>query len=394
VLAGVEARLIVVVALLGAGCGRLDYAPLDADGGRAPPLDAGSADAASDGGPLDGRADAGDAARCGDGLVGGEEQCDDGDLEARDGCSPRCFIEDGWICSFEPSRCAPEGFAPVPAGTFTMGSPDDEAGRVATGENAETVHEVTLTRPFAISAREVTQAAYEAVIGFNPSHFGPLVGPECGPECPVERTSWYDGAVYANALSAAEGLPPCYVLANLVCGDGTAASEPSACMNATAGGIGTADVSLSAATVYDCTGYRYPTEAEWEYAARAGDPRATYAGELTLLACENPNPISDFIAWFCGNAGGTPHPTALLEPNAWGLYDMLGNVWEHVHDLHEPLPAVAQTDPAGAAPGATTRRVAKGGAWLHSAWSARAARRSPALGPQYQVGFRVARTLF
>jgi formylglycine-generating enzyme required for sulfatase activity len=231
-------------------------------------------------------------------------------------------------------------------------------------------------------------------MGWNPSEFGPLgPGADCGPTCPVERASWYDGAAYMNQLSADEGLSPCYILTDVVCVDMTAAAEPVDCQNATRLGIGAATVTLGAATPYECEGYRYPTEAEWEYAARAGDQRGTYVGELTLTGCESPNPVSDRIAWFCGNAGGTTHPVAMLEPNAWGLYDVLGNVWEHVHDLHQPIAPGAATNPWGPPTDTDPDRVAKGGAWLHSAFSARPARRSPALGPQRQVGFRVARTL-
>jgi len=249
------------------------------------------------------------------------------------------------------------GFVRIEPGTFTMGSPEGELGRY----DDETQHTVTLTRAFLLQATEVTQGEYEALIGFNPSEFT-----ACGASCPVESVSWYDAIAYANAFSVAEGLPACYDARGAVVGG---------------------------ATVYDCVGYRLPTESEWEYAARAGTTTATYLGDLSgnPYSCD-PQPSLDSIAWFCGNSFSTPQPVGGKSPNAWGLYDMLGNVWEWTSDWYDAYPG-SVTDPVG--PSIGSFRVVRGGSWDYYAQFARSAGRSigsPAL--RYSnFGFRLARSL-
>jgi formylglycine-generating enzyme required for sulfatase activity len=127
------------------------------------------------------------------------------------------------------------------------------------------------------------------------------------------------------------------------------------------------------ATPYACPGYRLPTEAEWEYAARAGTTTGTYNGTSTLLYCEQPNGVLDSIAWFCGNGGSTTHAAGGKTANAWGLYDLLGNVWEWVHDWYAAYPGDA-SDPWG--PAAGSLRVIRGGSWVNVAQYARAADRN------------------
>jgi formylglycine-generating enzyme required for sulfatase activity len=200
-------------------------------------------------------------------------------------------VQPGDTCSGDLTAPA-EGFVRIAGGTFTMGSPSSELG----WDSDETQHEVTLTRDFWLQTTEVTQGAYQALMGSNPSSFT-----ACGASCPVEQVSWYDAIAYANARSRAEGLPECYD------GEGNV---------------------IGGTTVYECCGYRLPTEAEWEYAARAGMSTATYRGDLTgdPFSCD-PQPSLDSIAWFCGNAGDQTQVVGGKAPNAWGLYDMLGNVW-------------------------------------------------------------------
>ena len=240
-----------------------------------------------------------------------------------------------------PTPVAPPGFVYIAPGTFTMGSPTSEEGRV---EN-ETQHQVTLTRGFYLQTTEVTQGEWQRVMGINPSSFA-----SCGSDCPVEQVSWLDAVGYANALSAAEGYSACY----------------------------NSDGSVMGGSVYRCTGYRLPTEAEWEYAARAGSTAARYG---TL----------DQIAWHAGNSGLETHSVGELQANAWGLYDMLGNVWEWTHDWYGPYRG-SVSDPIG--PGSGSSRGIRGGGWGSSTSYLRSAGRSLDAPDTRNtgVGFRLART--
>jgi len=320
---------------------------------------------------------------------GGDADADvdaDGDADA---CVPECMSRE---CGADPvcgSSCGPGCGAietcttaghcvptdgtwievpPSGAGGFQMGSPGTEAGR----QSNETQHPVTLTRGFAILSTEVTQSDFDARMTYNPSfHTG------C-PTCPVEVVDWHEAAAYCNALSTAAGRPSCYTCS------GSGASV-------------TCSPSVMYVTPYECPGYRLPTEAEWEYAARAGDGRATYNGDLDSghLNCEEPNGVLDSIAWFCGNSGSASHAVGTGTANGWGLNDMLGNVWEWCEDWGDSAdyPAGAATDPWGLTTGSS--RVLRGGSWYLDAWRARAAFRldiDPAIRGGV-FGFRPSRSL-
>ena len=220
-------------------------------------------------------------------------------------------------------------FVGVPAGSFVMGSPEDEEGR---SDREGPQREVTLSQGFWMGKYEVTQGEWEAVMGSNPSSFK-----DCGPRCPVEGVSWEDVQGFVARLNEREAAA------------GSAAR------------------------------YRLPTEAEWEYAARAGTTGARH-GEL------------DDIAWWSGNSGGETHPVGEKRANAWGLYDMLGNVWEWTADWHGDYPSGAVTDPTG--PSTGSRRGNRGGSWGRSARDARSANRSSFSpdGRGYRIGFRLVRT--
>jgi cysteine-rich repeat protein len=306
------------------------------------------------------------ALTCGDGLQVGDEGCDDGNLEGEDGCSATCTVEPGWTCfGTTPSQCLPGAFVTIAAGTFTMGSPVGEPGREVT----EVQHQVTLTGAFEIYATEVTQLQFDAVMGYNDS-----ANQGC-PTCPVEQVSWSEAAAYCNALSVQAGYPTCYAC--------TGTFHDTQC-----------DLDAAYATPYDCPGYRLPTEAEWEYATRAGTTGGTYNGTSPWIDNNQPNPVLDPIAWFGGNSANHTHPVGELQPNAWGLYDTLGNAYEWVHDWSEAYAGDA-IDPWGPSVGAF--RGYRGGSYYDVAACARAGGyrfRSDAWGTtKADLGFRPARSL-
>ena len=190
-------------------------------------------------------------------------------------------------------------FAWIPAGTFVMGSPEGEEGRF----DDERQHEVRISRGFWMGRYEVTQGEWEGVMGRNPSSFK-----ACGARCPVENVSWEDAQFFIERLNGRES----------------------------------------------GRGYRYrlPTEAEWEYAARAGTVGA------------RPGELGD-VAWWDGNSGVRTHVVGRKRANGWGLHDMLGNVWEWTADWYGAYPSGSVTDPAG--PRAGSSRVSRGGSWATAA---------------------------
>jgi len=181
-------------------------------------------------------------------------------------------------------------FVRIPAGTFMMGSPVTDAWSY---EGERPYHQVTLSQDFYIMTTEVTQGQWQAVMGSNPSYFN-----SCGENCPVENVSWNDVQVFIDELNALERKH-----------------------------------------------YRLPTEAEWEYAARAGTTTAFYNGDMTEEFCYL-DPNLDAIGWYCGNSGNInyPHPVAQKQSNSWGLYDMSGNIYEWVEDDWHPNYDGAPTD--------------------------------------------------
>ncbi|MFO8030217.1 MAG: SUMF1/EgtB/PvdO family nonheme iron enzyme [Cyclonatronaceae bacterium] len=212
----------------------------------------------------------------------------------------------------------------IEPGTFMMGSPEDEPGRWS----RETQHQVTLTQEYYMQTTEVTQGQWKAVMGSNPSSFS-----DCGDDCPVENVSWNDAQDFIDALNS-----------------------------------------------MDQETYRLPTEAEWEYAARAGSTTAFANGQI-METGSGYDPVLDSIGWYTYNSDSSTHPVAQKDPNAWGLYDMHGNVYEWVSDWYGTYPSSAVTDPTG--PASSTYRVVRGGSWSHGARLCRSAYRY-----SFSPGFR------
>lgn len=258
---------------------------------------------------------------------------------------------------------------PIPGGRFTMGAAADDPDAVAWfGEKDQ--HPVQVSS-FYLGKHPVTQAVFKAVMnGYNPSYF-------TGDDRPVENVSWFDAVVFCNQLNEISDMEPCYF----------ADKNFQRLFGKTSKGYeltNKGEVFIRR----DAQGYRLPTEAEWEYAAKAGTPYR-YAGSDKLKE----------VGWFDTNSHRETKPVGLKMPNAFGLYDMGGNVWEWCQDWWDEqyyAACAAQgtvTDPPGPASG--SHRVLRGGSWYSDPQNCRAANRSNDTPDvrNYSVGFRLSRTL-
>ena len=266
----------------------------------------------------------------------------------------------------------PATWVRVPAGSFLLGSPNDEPCR----DIDEAQRKVTLTRALMVWPTEVTQGQYSSRMGYNPATFGPR-GVQRGCEsmaCPVEEVTWHEAAAYCNALSTSASLTACYAC--------TGTGRQIACKPG---------APHTGASFPGCPGFRLPTEAEWEYMYRAGTTTSLYNG--TPTDCGPVDPLADAIAWFRDNSGKRTHRAAEKMPNAWGLHDMGGNVWEWTNDWGNTSPYTVAVDPVGPATGSL--KITRGGSWSEPWPFARAARREhfwPEARANY-VGFRCVRSV-
>jgi sulfatase modifying factor 1 len=222
----------------------------------------------------------------------------------------------------EVQESCKDGWCTIPHGCFVYGAPEAEP---CGAPDLEQQTEVVLTHDFIIAQTEVAQAQWEA-LGFH----NPMTSDAICPDCPVGHINWYDAIAYCNAMSEKDGLEKCYDLSGCegVAGEGCP-NEYFTCSEST---YKCKYVVNRFENHYECPGYRLPTSAEWQYAARAGTTTATYNGNLPsdLRDCA-PQEVLDPIAWHCGNTDKAM-PVAQKLSNAWGLYDMLGNIYEWVSD--------------------------------------------------------------
>jgi formylglycine-generating enzyme required for sulfatase activity len=227
-----------------------------------------------------------------------------------------------------PDGALPLLLVKIPAGTFQMGSPESERFRE---ENEGPVHPVAISKDFYLGNYEVTQAQWLALMETNPST-------QLGDNLPVNRVNWQDAQEFLQKLNE----------------------------------------------LFGESGYRLPTEAEWEYACRAGTTTATYFGDEVTE-----EQMADH-AWYRGNSEGELHPVGQLQANAWGLFDLYGNVWEWCSDWYGPYTADAVTDPRG--PETGEEKVFRGASWMGRFEYLRSADRAKFKpeNRQHTGGFRIA----
>ena len=293
------------------------------------------------------------------------------------------YLNDNEYHPVNPAGVTPSTFPSanmvyMEGGLFTMGSPSSEQGR----HRDESLHRVTVNA-FYIGKYQVTQAEYEAVMGTNPSYFK-------GASLPVENVTWYNAAEYCNKLSQMEGLTPAYTIDK---GRKDANNKND-----------NDDVKWIVTRNPDANGYRLPTEAEWEYACRAGTTTRFWSGNDEASLADKAN-VADLSAkekypeWTEWASSGVnirdgyaeTSPVGVFAPNQWGLYDMHGNVWEWCWDWYGEYRGGAQVNPTGAVSG--SYRVLRGGSWFNLAADVRSAfRNSYNPSDKYiNIGFRLVR---
>lgn len=270
----------------------------------------------------------------------------------------------------------PEGYSRIPAGSFMMGSPENERER----SSDEGLHEATITRSFLMGKTEVSWSEWMAVRdwalsnGYTdlPTGRNGLNGDESGTH-PVTTVTWFGAVKWLNAKSEMEGLIPCYTIAGEIYRTGLLIPKCS----------------------FIADGYRLPTEAEWEFACRAGSLEAFYTGEITVTGAVPLDPNLNEAGWYSGNSQLNTHRVGdpQKQDNDFGLRDMHGNVVEWCWDWYGPYPTGSVIDPTGAGSGKS--RTLRGGGFMSEAHLCRSANRNEIIPGILDpiVGFRIVKTI-
>ena len=292
----------------------------------------------------------------------------------------------------KPPGKVPGTWIEVKPGAFQMGKA--KSGYCTFG-GSETRHKVTLTRRFQLSKYEVTQAQFNAVMGYNPAEYSKTDKSKGSTYCgqsscdnnPVDSPSWHEAAAYCNALSKIAKKANCY--------DCTGSGRSVSCVTASAYVVGK--------KIYDCPGYRLPTDAEWEFAYRAGTTTALYSGDTSDSTCHrcSLDQNASAIGWYCGNAENdakarSTHPVGKKAPNKWGFYDMAGNLQEWVDDWYKQDLGSSPITAPWIKDSSSGQKLVRGGSYYQEPAYMRAAKRD-STHPNYKIkriGFRPAQSLF